>query len=85
MYARSKTESRVVEANVSAESEVMSELAPLAAAPSAVRAPLAVVAPVPPKLRPRVVEAETTPEESVVRMPEGEPETVRLEVDAVSK
>ena len=53
--------------------------------PSAVCAPDALVAPVPPTLMPMVLEAETAPVELVVSIPDGEPETVRLVVDAVPK
>ena len=70
---------------VKPESEVMSELAPLAAAPRLVRAPLAVVAPVPPKLIPIVVDAEATPVAEVTRIPLGALEIVRFVVEAVPK
>ncbi len=48
-YESPKTERRVDEAKTSPESEVMSVLAPAAAAPRLVRAPEAVEAPVPPR------------------------------------
>lgn len=46
---------------------------------------LRVVAPVPPRFTPSVVEAETVPLELVTRIPLGEPEMMRFVVEAVAK